>query len=148
MKDDGSSGLQPISTRAAEIRRYIACALIGYYLASFGATLWLDHHYVASRPRQPDPAAGLVHPFNEHGTYYYITASESAAATLSFWTAWTILLVVFLVVPKGRNWTTGLEDFRTDYFVVTLIAVLLSIGLIVFVGPTVASYAAYRGIAG
>jgi hypothetical protein len=148
MTDQGSSELMPKSSRAAEMRRYIACALIGYYFANFGTTLWLDHYYVESRPRQPDPAAGLVHSFNEHGAYYFVTASEAAAEALSFWGAWISLLLAFLILPRSKNWRTGLEDFRTDYFAVTLIAVLLSVGLIVFAGPGIASYASSRGITG
>ncbi len=163
MRGTGPGWLSILSSiTLKEVRRHISCAFLGFFLANFGTTLWLTNLYIATKQIHPDIVAGLVHRFNDHGTYYYVSATESAAVILTFWCGWCALLIVLVVVPKeftlpppqAPRWVnrvsvrfkTGLENFRLSYFVTTVLALVVSIALIVFAGARIALFAASHGI--
>src|SRR5215470_15507001 len=83
-----------------ELRRYIVCALFGFFVAALGTNIWLFYKYIGTRPLVPNPTMVLVHPLNNHGTYHYLSATESASVTLAFNAALLAILVAFIIAPK------------------------------------------------
>jgi hypothetical protein len=149
------------SSRFKEARRYVACSLIGLFMAAFGTNLWLTYLYIGTRPMAPNMALGLVHPLNDHGTYYYLSATELASVTLAFWCGWLAIMLVFIIVPKdflipppqaprwvthvSASFKTGLEEFSFAYFAVMISALLVSIAVIFLFGQNLAQFAAANG---
>ncbi len=37
------------------------------------------------RPRMPNPGMGLIYPLNQHGTYFYVSASDATQVGMLFW---------------------------------------------------------------
>jgi len=130
--------------------------LIGYFIASLEASLWLDHKYISSRPEQSDPTKGLVHLFDDNGRRLYITHPERAEAALAFWGFCLAGVAVVIIVPKEFEFTpasggtlrrithirTGLEEFRWAYIAILLASTLCSALLIVVAGPAIAGFVA------
>jgi len=110
-----------------DIRRLIGAALLGVAAASFGTLFWLTFRIIGSRPTHPVPALGLIVPFNDKGTNYFVTHTESAAVHLSFWSSWWLGLLAVVILnwevivpppgtPRWANhddarWKPGLETF-------------------------------------
>jgi len=151
-----------LPARTSEIRRYVACGLIGFFMATFGTNFWLTNSYIGSRPRTPDIVLHLVYPMNDHGTYYYLSATESASLKLAFWGGMIAILLVVIVVPKdfiipppqtprwithvSASFRTGLEEFSLGYFAIMISALLASVAAIYLFGQEVAQFAAAHGI--
>lgn len=47
-----------------------------------------------------DPALGFVHPLNNHGTHYYLSAMGPVSLTLAVWCGWPALMLVFVLLSK------------------------------------------------
>ena len=82
------------------IRTDIACAISAVCAASFSTNLWLTFSYAASRPRQPDPALGIVYPLNNHGSITYLSNSEATGMGLLMMAFFIGLLATVIIVPK------------------------------------------------
>ena len=80
-----------------DIRRLIGAALLGVAAASFGTLFWLTFRIIGSRPTHPVPALGLIVPFNDKGTNYFVTHTGSCSRPP--------LVLEFLVArpPGGRD---------------------------------------------
>jgi hypothetical protein len=151
------------SLNVQEIRRYIACVLFGFSPATFSTDLWLFSKYVKTRPLVPNYVLGLTHPLNNHGTYYYLSAVESASVDLAFWAGWIALFVATIVVPKefvtpppntpgwvthiSSRFKTGLEKFKFSYFMTTLMSFLICIAMIILFGAEIVQFAIALGLA-
>ncbi len=152
------------SPRVREVRRYLASGLIGVFMAAFGTNIWLTHSYIGTRPRIPNAALGLVYPLNNHGTYYYLSATELASVKLAFWCGWLTVMLVVVVVPKdfiipppqtprwvthvSVHFKTGLEEFSLSYFAIMVSALVVSLAAISLFGRDLAQVAAVYGIGG
>jgi hypothetical protein len=150
------------SSRLKEARRYMACGLIGLFVAAFGTNVWLTYLYIGTRPMAPNVALGLVRPRNNHGAYYYLSATESASVTLAFWGGWLAIMLVFIIVPKdfiipppqtprwvthvSASFKTGLEEFSFAYFAIMISALLISFAVIFLFGQRLAHFAAVHGV--
>jgi hypothetical protein len=49
------------------------------------ATVWYEYYAVSSWPLSPDPAHGIIVPFNNHGVIHYISRSLSLWLDVTFW---------------------------------------------------------------
>lgn len=58
-------------------RQNIALILIGGAFASFTDWQLLWFRLMATQPRNPDVATGLIYPMNNHGWIYYLSAMQS-----------------------------------------------------------------------
>jgi hypothetical protein len=145
-----------------EARRYAACVLIGLFIATFGTNLWLTNLYIGTRPMVPDVTLGLVYPLNNHGSYHYLSATESASVTLAFWCGWLAIMLVLIIVPKdfiipppqtprwithvSASFKTGLEEFSLAYFAIVVSALVIWIFIIFLFGHVIAQFAASHGV--
>jgi hypothetical protein len=159
----GTGARRVLSFKMTELRRDIACVLVGFFIANFGTTLWLTNLYIATRPATPNPSLGLIFALNVHGSLHYLTRIESASVTLTFWCGWIAFVVLVIVVPKyfiipppktprwityvSASYKTGLEQFSLRYFTIMLLALLVSVALMILFGKDFAQFAISHGIA-
>ncbi len=145
-----------------EARRYVASILLGLVIANTGTNFWLTYKYIATRPTVPDKTLGLIHPLNNHGTYYYLTTIESASVNLTFWLAWFVFMLVLIVVPKdflipppstprwvsrvSASFRTGLEQFKLGYFAAMAAGFLMSIAICILFGADLVRFAIAHGV--
>jgi hypothetical protein len=150
-----------LSSKTHQIRRYIACVLLGFVVANFITTTWLTYKYIGTRPTHPDPSLGWIYPFKNHGAYYYLSETELSSVTLTFWTEWYSTLLIIIIIPKQfrvspadtRRWVThlsasfrtGLEEFKFGYFATMLAGLLSTIGVFILFGSELAQFAIGHG---
>jgi hypothetical protein len=145
-----------------EIRNRIATAILALCPASFGTSLWLFFTYFSSRPRQPRPELGLVYALNNHGSYVYISATESTglamlgiAFIVAFFAAFAIVPKKAILAPPGTpQWVTRISgQFNTDLGTPTRLlvaifccAVICYLAIIYLAGPFIAEFMVSRGV--
>jgi acyl transferase domain-containing protein len=91
------------------VRNHTAAVFAGFATFSFLVHLILFFIYLSSRPRVPNTALGQVHPFNNHGSFVYVSQSEATGLSLLMiaFFAWglsaaAIAAKTFVVTPRTQ----------------------------------------------
>ncbi len=145
-------------------RRVLTALLLGMVLASLVAVFWQNFHLIAIRPTTPQPALGFVVPFDDHGTFYYVTRAEHARFMLSFWSGGCLFLLAIAAAPKDfvlpppgtPRWITyvsaqartGLEEFSWFYLAAAGVGAGVWGGVAVTAGGAIARFALHHGLVG
>jgi hypothetical protein len=145
-----------------EIRNYIAAAILALCPASFGVNLWLFFGYFSSRPPQPHPELGLVYVLNNHGSYVYISATESTGLAMlmiaffaGFFGAIALVPKEAILPPPGTpRWITRISA-QFDIFIGTpkrrlmiifYCALICYLAIIYVAGPSIAEFVVSHGV--
>lgn len=129
-------------------RQDLALIFMGMAFASFGYHLYLWFRLMGTQPRMPDPALGLIYAMNNHGWYYYLSATQTTELGMLMYIF--IALFVLAAITYGHHpvkhpW----EKYRKPdvgsgiYFAVSL---LLSIVALWSYSCSIASFLVSRGI--
>ena len=103
-------------------RTGIALAALALCPASFGTDLWLFFSYFSSHPTKPNAALGFVHALNNHGSYVYLSDTESPGLVLLMNVFLVGLFGTFALFPKEptlappgtARWLTHFHVAKTD----------------------------------
>lgn len=147
-------------TRA--LRNDIASATVAICPASFGAFLWLFFAYFSSHPTTPNDELGLVYKLSNHGSYVYLSATESTGLALLMIAFVVGLVVTLFIVPKdyilpppgtprwmtyvGGTAKTDLAKPTPRLRMIFLGSLVFCLGVIYFAGPWLAKLMVARGI--
>jgi hypothetical protein len=102
----------------------IASAAVALFPACFGTFIWLIFAYNSSHPTKPNAELGFVHPLSNHGSYVYLSDTESTGLVLLMIGFFAGLLVAAILVakeaiplPRGTpRWITYVSArVRTDF---------------------------------
>lgn len=130
--------------------------------ACFGTFLWLIFSYYSSRPTKPNPALGFVHPLANHGSYVYISDSESTGLALLMIGFFAGFLVAAIFVtkeaihppPGTARWVTYLSAaLKTDFThptprmrIISLFSLGVYIVVIWILGPSIVHLVVSHGL--
>lgn len=89
--------------RSRKIRAYVAAATGAIPVAAFSSYLWLFFADFASRPNLPDPANGLLHRLNNHGSYAYISDADATALSALMLCFFLGLISTAIIAPKQHR---------------------------------------------
>jgi hypothetical protein len=145
-----------------EIRNCIAAAVVALCPASFGTFLWLFFGYFSSRPSQPHPELGLVYALNNHGSYVYISTTESTGLAMLMIAFVVGFFVTIAIVPKEAilpppgtpRWITRISA-QFDIFIGTpkrrlmiifYCALICYLAIIYVAGPSIAEFVVSHGV--
>jgi hypothetical protein len=143
-------------------RNCIAAAVVALCPASFGTFLWLFFGYFSSRPSQPHPELGLVYALNNHGSYVYVSASESTglamlmiAFVVGFFATIAIVPKKVILPPPGTpRWITRISaqfDIligtpKRRLMIVFYCALICYLAIIYLAGPSIAEFVVSHGV--
>ena len=82
------------------IRNDVASATVALCVASFGTFLWLFFAYFSSHPTKPNVELGFVRALNNHGSFVYLSDTESTGLALLMLGFFVGLLAAGVIVPK------------------------------------------------
>jgi hypothetical protein len=143
------------------LRTDLALATLALCPASFGTHLWLFFSYFSSHPTKPNAALGLVHALNNHGSYVYLSDTESTGLALLMNVFLVGLFGAFALFPKDPTLAPpGTARSLTHFYVakayldnptprqkaVFLCLILFYIAVIRVAGPMIVSHLVSRGI--
>jgi hypothetical protein len=144
------------------LRLNVACVAGALCVASFTTHTILFFAYFSSHPRQPDPELGLVYKLNNHGSYLYLTNTESTGLTLLMDAFLVGLFVTLVVVPKKPllpppgtpRWITrvsgaakiDLRNATPSMKVVPWVSIIFYLTFIFLFGRAIVVFAVSRGI--
>jgi hypothetical protein len=145
-----------------QLRNDVAATIFGLFFSNTGADLWLFVKYFSSRPNVPHPDMGLVYPLNNHGSYAYISITESTGLSLLHVVSFTTFFMFFLVVPKDPilpppgtpRWLTYLGgSAKTDLAnptprlkTIGLCSIIFWAAVIYFAGHSIVDFVVSEGI--
>jgi hypothetical protein len=75
------------------VKKMVAGVLVVGIFVCLGLVVYLDYHYIETRPNVPQPQQGRTYPLNVHGTVVYLTQHEDAQLNWLF-RGMMVLLVV------------------------------------------------------
>ncbi len=143
-------------------RRRTAAAIFGIPFACFPIYLWLFYFYFGTRPKNPHPELGLVHSLNNHGTYVFISDTESTGLALLMYMCFAAIALFILVVPKefilpapgtprwitkiSGSFKTGLEHPSKELYFIMLGSVAISAAFIWAAGSPIVDYIVTHGV--
>jgi hypothetical protein len=141
------------------VRTYIAAAISPLCPLSFGVHLWLFFSYFSFRPNQPRPELGLIYRLNNHGSYVYLSGTESTGLTLLMMAFATAALLTAVLVPKEINLpppgtltyasgseVTGLGNSSREIKAVFLCSLVFYFAIISLAGRSIVDLVVLRGI--
>jgi hypothetical protein len=144
------------------VRTYIAAAISPLCPLSFAVHLWLFFSYFSFRPNQPHPEFGLVYRLNNHGSYVYLSGTESTGLTLLMMAFAIAALLTVVLVPKEINlprpgtppWLTyasggertGLGNSSREIKAVFLCSLVVYFAIISLAGRSIVDFVVLRGI--
>lgn len=99
---------------ARSCRYDIAAATAALCPASFGTFLWLFFAYFSSHPTKPNRALGFVYALNNHGSYVYLSDTESTGLALLLNLFMAGIFCALVIVPKDPTSAPDAGDFATD----------------------------------
>lgn len=71
----------------------ITAVAMGVAFASFGYFLFLWFRFMDTQPRRPEPTLGLIYSMNNHGSYYYLSATKVTQLSMP--------LIIFAIFALG-----------------------------------------------
>ena len=74
--------------------------LIAYGFVAFMCFFGIDSHWIKAAPAEANAALGLVYRHNEHGSYTYLSAFQTTALGLLFFTSIPLTFLGALISPK------------------------------------------------
>jgi hypothetical protein len=100
------------------VRTDLALATLALCPASFGTHLWLFFSYFSSHPTKPNAVLGLVHVPNNHGSYVYLSDTESTGLALLVNLFIVGLFGAFAIFPKDPTLAPpGTARWLTHFYV-------------------------------
>jgi hypothetical protein len=137
----------------------IVSAIAPLCAASGGTQLFLFFAYFSSHPTTPNAALGFVHALNNHGSYVYISDTESTGLSLLMNVFFAGLVGMFVVVPKNpappgtARWVTHFNFARPDYLAshtirqktIFLCSLMFYLAVIWLAGPWIVRLVVSRG---
>jgi hypothetical protein len=142
-------------------RTDVALATAALCAASFATDLWLFFTYLGSRPAKPNAALGFVHALNNHGSYVYLTDTESTGLVLLMNVFIAGAIGTFVILPKDptlapsgtARWLTHFYAARADLDnptprqkAVFLCSLVFCLAVIWLAGPMIVRFMVSRGI--
>jgi hypothetical protein len=143
-------------------RTEVALATAALCAASFLTDLFLFFTYLGSHPTKPNAALGFVRALNNHGSYVYLTDTESTGLVLlgdvffvGFFAAFAILPKDPSLAPPGTaRWLAHLYVAKDNFGdnstprqkAVFLCALLFYLAVIWLAGPILVRFMVSRGI--
>jgi hypothetical protein len=117
--------------------------------------------YFSSHPTKPNPALGFVYALNNHGSYVYLSGTESTGLALLLNLFMVGIFCAFVIVPKDptsappgiARWLSHFYIAKTDLDriaprmkAVLLYSFLFYLAVIYFAGPRVVHFVVSQGI--
>jgi hypothetical protein len=142
-------------------RTEVALAAAALCAASFLTDLCLFSYYFSSRPAKPNAALGFVRALNNHGSYVYLTDTESTGLVLlgdvfivGFFAAFAILPKDPSLAPPGTaRWLAHFYVAKDDLDnpaprqkAIFLCSLLFYLAVIWLAGPVIVRFMVSRGI--
>jgi hypothetical protein len=139
----------------------VVSAIAAVCAASFGTEMFLFFSYFNSHPTKPNPALGLIHALNNHGSYVYLSEAEWTGLSLLRTAFFVGSVSIFVILPKDPSlappgtarWLTYFYVAKTHLIsppprckIIFLCSILSYIAVIYLVGPWVAHLFVSRGI--
>jgi hypothetical protein len=88
-------------TQTRQLRKAIVIMFAGMFFAQLYFTIFLDHYFYRTRPRQPEPISGRIYPrYIHYGTRVYLTRTE----TLPFDYIWVCGLSLCIAALLNQHW--------------------------------------------
>jgi amino acid permease len=78
------------------LTKVFAIVLVVLVFVCLGGEIFLDYHYIHTRPEKPDPESGRVVYFNVHGSVVYLTQQENLRFQVLFWGKMVFIVAVFI----------------------------------------------------
>jgi hypothetical protein len=66
------------------VKKLIAIALVMAIFICLGLDVYLNYHYVYTRPERPQPDIGRIYLLNVHGSIVYLTKQEDSLLNWAF----------------------------------------------------------------
>lgn len=85
------------------VRYDVVSSIFALGAACFVTHLFLFFSYFNSHPATPNSALGLVNALNNHGSYVYISDTESVGLSLLRMVFFACLLGTYAILPKDPN---------------------------------------------
>jgi hypothetical protein len=123
------------------VRNYSAATFLGCAISSFICHLFAFYGYLSSRPRAPNPALGLTHPLNNHGSVVYVSAAEGTGLALLMWSflgfgfvgallSWKTFVINPQTRARLRTVVAKSDDFTPLTWRVAVVAAVIHAGLV------------------
>jgi hypothetical protein len=144
------------------VRNDIASATAALCPASLGSFFWLAFTYFSSRPTEPNTELGLTQRLSNHGSYVYLSNTESTGMVLLMMAFFAGLLATLIFVPKdpilpppgtpkwitfvGGSAKTDLANPTPRLKVIFLCSLAFYLSVIWFAGPAISSLAVSQGV--
>ena len=130
------------------IRNDVASATVALCLTSFGTFLWLFFAYFSSHPTKPNAELGFVRALNNHGSYVYLSDTESTGLALLILGFFVGLLATGVIAPKDPFGAVK-ADFATAIprmKIIFLCSLVFYLAVIWLVGPALVRLVVSQGI--
>jgi hypothetical protein len=137
-----------ISIFLKEHRRNLAATLAGFSVASFWYHIYLWCRFMELQPRVASPTLGLIYPMNNHGSYYYLSATQATQLTMLFYT-----FVASSLLTAALNLPMQIKQPWEKYPAVPSLpwktfwgSLVFSVGMLWLTSPHIASFLVFNGI--
>lgn len=139
----------------------VVSAIAGLCAASGGTELFLFFSYFNSHPRNPNPALGLIHALNNHGSYVYLSEHEWTGLSLLRTAFFVGMVSIFVILPKDptlappgtARWLTHFYVAKTHLIsppprlkIIFLCSILFCLSVIYLAGPVIVHLFVSAGI--
>jgi hypothetical protein len=85
------------------LRKTVVIALIAVCFATLAFVMYLDEHFYQTRPRQPEPQTGRIHPqWIHHGTRVHLTRVEKLPFDLSWYVGLLSAATAYLLNQRWK----------------------------------------------
>ena len=137
---------------ANRLRNTIGATLQGVFIAILITEFAVIDRWIAHAPSSPDPAHGLVHGFNQHGTLVYLSAAQSVGQNLPFLLLPVMVVTAMVVMPKKNiktrflRVTWDMDDPAGILLPVTLLSAAVTLLVFWLAGMDILTWIAGLGI--
>src|SRR5580700_133463 len=78
-------------------RQHLGAILLGAACASFIFSITLWNRFMQTQPRHPNLELGLIYSMNNHGWYYYLSATQADQMMISWYASFAFGITAALV---------------------------------------------------
>jgi len=126
-------------------RRVYSSILVGTACACFLYSITLWNRFMQTQPRTAEPAKGAIYPMNNHGWYYYLSATQADQMMILRYSAFGFGLFAFVTKAPEKPWELyqSVSDISWTHF---WRSVILSAAAAWLLSPYLASFLASKGV--